>query len=125
MRRWGALAGIGARRTALLGASAVLALCLLLIGGAHPANAHQDRAHTAFSQTYDNATNCVECKCALLPSRALVSRDHDADVAVTPPAQSWSVSQTLGAPLPPAAGRAHVHVRATGVMRVGNVMLLN
>lgn len=125
MRRWGALAGIGARQTAMLSASAVVVLCLLLLGGAHPVSAHKDCAHTAFFQTYDTATSCAACKRALRPSRALISRADEADIAATPPAQRWTMAKALAASPPWVAGRPQAHVRAAGVMRVGNVVLLN
>jgi hypothetical protein len=109
----------------MLSASAGLALCLLLLGGADPARAHQDCADTAFSQTYENAPSCVACKRALRPSRALISRADGTDVAATPPAQRWTVAQALAVSPRWVAGRLQAHIRATGVMRVGNVVLLN
>lgn len=109
----------------MLSAAALLAFCILIFADANPVTAHQDRAHTALSPDFEDASTCETCKRALRPHRHALSRTSEDDSAMLPLARGFEMAKprSMASALPSAwSGEA---VRATGVMLVGNVKLLN
>ncbi len=125
MRGMGAIAKFGAQRKAMLSASVFLASCFLLLVWADPVKARQDCPHSAVSQISEDEESCGACKRALRPNRTLLSRSDDMETAGAPlPAiKTLAKSIVLAAPWP--GGGNEAHVRTTGLMRLGNVVLLN
>jgi len=132
MRDWGAIADRGAHRAAMRGASVAfavgvgLAVCVSLLLASSPAKAHQDCPTAALSDVKNKQSHCAAlCKHVVRPARPLITRAGDADQPIVAPAPHWAAlapaARVALLGVPPSQG----HVRATGVMLIGNIVLLN
>jgi len=132
MRNWGAIADRGAHRAAMGGASAAfavgvgLAVCVALLLASSPAEAHQDCPPAALSDIKNKQSHCAElCKHVVRPARPLITRAGETDQPSVPPAPHCAALSLPAVVALTAVTPAQSYVRATGVMRIGNIVLLN
>ena len=126
MPGWGAISDCSAHRAATPGALVVLAVVALLLVGTRPADAHQDCAPAVRADIHNKNSHCaVLCKQVVRPVRTMILRAGDTDQPSALPAPFWptlALPALVGLPVVPLA---ESDVRATGVMLVGNIVLLN
>jgi len=132
MRDWGAIADRGAHRAAMRGASVAfavgvgLAVCASLLLGSSPAKAHEDCPTAALSDTKNKQSHCAAlCKGVLRPARPLIMRAGDTDQPTVAPVPCWAALALPAVVALTVVTPAQSYVRATGVMRIGNIVLLN
>lgn len=124
-RVWGTIANRSTAQAGALSTIVLFAFCIFVFADANPVTAHQDRARTALSPAFEDSSTCETCKRALRPHRLALSRTCEDDSATLPLARGFEMARPRCIASAVPSGWSGDAVRATGVMLVGNVKLLN